>query len=420
MSNSSGLVILSQLYLEHSAQLPETDLRIQVEEAKRRRHRSAGEGQTRPSRSFSLFASWRPPRHYNSSHTAIEGSHKMNHSDLVKTEQQDPAGSSTSSCVPQHLSTVSETSIERNSDIATNCEGSESENAKTSCSSTAPGQTFQQINCSNSSLSSPPEPSSSVNSSVPLVTINESDVSSQDQTNSAACATNLPVLESPGETNTDDMLNENQSSPSRLQTSSADPDSVAPLTKTSDTSTGNRNDIRRSVSITEDKLSGQVNEASVRQPSLAATGRTRSSPGTDLALEAKASMRKMSEDTQSVSSLTTESKPDRSSEFVMKRSQSLKKTNEVLGSLFKASKAAFNKLSELSQTIAIPIKNGSLGSLGSLTHSVEELDTNDGSSTSGTIRERLKYGGSQDLLSHSEESEEDINNRLSKTSFGKL
>ena len=430
MSNSSGLVILSQLYLEHSARLPETDLLIQVEEAKRRRHRSAGEGQNRPSRSFSLFASWRPPRYNNSSHSGAEGSHKLNHSDFVKNEHLDSASSSISPCVTQHLSTVSETVSDSNSDMVNKCEHLEyakTNKASSSSASSTPSQSFQQFDCSNSSIPHALEPNSSLNSSVPLVTINESDISSQDQTKTATSATELPVLQSSGETSTDNLPNENPSSPSK-QSDTVDseffvkPNNVVPRKnkKPSEAPTVNRHDIRRSISITEDKLSGQVNEATVRQPSLAVTGRTQSNPGTDLAFETKASMRKMSEDTQSVNSLTTESKPDRTSEFVMKRSQSLKKTNEVLGSLFKASKAAFNKLSELSQTIAIPIKNGSLGSLGSLTHSVEELDTNDGSSTSGTIRERLKYGGSQDLLSHSEESEEDVNNRLSKTSFGKL
>ncbi|GFR95009.1 C-Myc promoter-binding protein-like [Elysia marginata] len=428
LSNSSGLVILSQLYLEHSAQLPETDLRVQVEEAKRRRHRSAGEGQTRPSRSFSLFASWRPPRHNSMLSGSAEGAHKLNYSDSVKTEQLDALCSSISPSGAQQLSTVPETAKETvGGGIVKKCEaeGLESGTAnKSSSSSSSPAssQSFQHLDTSNSSV-----PSSSLTSNVPLVTINESDVSSHDQTKTvAAAAPKLPVLESSGESSTDVALNENHSSPSRLQQSSTAGSELCVESsgvvlraneKALDASTVNRNDIRRSVSITEDKLSGQVNEATVRQPSLAATGRTLSSPGTDVALETKASMRKKSEDSQSVSSLTTESKTERTSDFLMKRSQSLKKTNEVLGSLFKASKAAFSKLSELSQTITIPIKNGSLGSLGSLTHSVEELDTNDGSSTSGTIRDRLKYGGSQDLLSHSEESEDDINNRLSKTSF---
>lgn len=401
LNNSSGLVILSQHYLEHSAQLPETDLRVQVEEAKRRRHRSAGEGQNRPSRSFSLFASWRPTR-YNNISNPSEGSYR---------DQSDSLGSSMSSNLFQQLSSVSETGGKAVEDIVEKCE-----HVSLMASSDA-SQPFQSLDSSNSSV-----PNSTLSSNVPLVTINESDISSHDQSKIVASFPKLPVLETTGESSTDVEPNENPSSPSRLQqSSSTQPESTAQSNdtkeKTLNACAANRKDICRSVSITEDKLSGQINEANVKQPSLAATGRTQSSPGTDVALETKTSKRKKSEDAQSVSSLTTESKSEKTSDYVMKRSQSLKKTNEVLGSLFKVSKAAFNKLSELSHTIAIPIKNGSLGSLGSLTHSVEELDTNDGSSNSGTIRDRLKYGGSQDLLSHSEESEEDVNNRLSKTSF---
>ncbi|GFO50358.1 C-myc promoter-binding protein [Plakobranchus ocellatus] len=428
LNNSCGLVILSQLYLEHSAQLPETDLRMQVEEAKRRRHRSSGEAQTRPSRSFSLFASWRPPRHNNGLHSSGEGFSKLRFLDSVRNERLEPGSfsSSSPSCATQHLSTLTENANVSNSDFSIDpVECAKAKSTSSSDSSSTPSQTFQQLDISNSSLPPSIESCNLHCSGVPLVTINESEVSSHDIPKSAICATALTVLNNSGESSTDDPLNENPSSPERQQPSEAgsDPqeniDSTATVTTriSTDPPTVSRNDIRRSVSVTEDKLSGQVNEAVVRQPSLAATGRTHSSPGTDLAMETKASMRKKSEDTQSVSSLTTESKREKPVDFIMKRSQSLKKTNEVFGSFLKASKAAFNKLSELSQTITTPIKNGSLGSLGSLTHSVEELDTNDGSSTSGTIRERLKHGGSQDLLSHSEESEEDINNRLSKTSF---
>ncbi|XP_059175124.1 C-myc promoter-binding protein-like isoform X1 [Physella acuta] len=171
-----------------------------------------------------------------------------------------------------------------------------------------------------------------------------------------------------------------------------------------------RREIRRSVSIPEDRLSGQLSEALMKQ-SLSESGHTLSSPGLP-----EPAVGQQPEDTQSISSLTDQKRP---SEFLFKRTQSLKKTNEKIGTFLKyasyASKAAFSKLNELKQTISTPIKNGSLGSLASLSQSVEELDA---SSTSGTLRERLKHGGSQDLLTPSEDSDpEDTDKRLSGLSL---
>ncbi|RUS86371.1 hypothetical protein EGW08_005889 [Elysia chlorotica] len=162
----------------------------------RRRHRSAGESQSRPSRSFSLFASWRPPRYNSGSHNSTEGSHKLVHSEAVKTEQLDSTGSSISPSGTQQLSTVSEYVSGDRRGIVNKCEDPEyanASNASSSVSSSSPSHSFQQLNCSNSSVPQTQEPNSSLNSSVPLVTINESDVSSQDQCKTDTSAVAMEV-----------------------------------------------------------------------------------------------------------------------------------------------------------------------------------------------------------------------------------
>lgn len=134
-------------------------------------------------------------------------------------------------------------------------------------------------------------------------------------------------------------------------------------------------------------------------------------------------------------------------ESLLSRSQSLKrgsndvmqKTNEAFSGFWKlASKAAsasYSKFNELKQSITTPIKNAT--SVSSLTRSQDELDrssdrgsvgggggceedrASNNSSASGTIKERLRLNGSQDVLSTSESSyTESSGQRLSQTSFG--
>ncbi|KAH9487854.1 C-myc promoter-binding protein [Bulinus truncatus] len=417
INNSCGLVMLSKACLEKSSCLPETDLRLQVEEAKRRRHRSAGDTHAKPSRSMSLFASWRPP------HPAIvpgqdsDGAVKLrlNFSDLIKKEEDN-------TCL------VSLASKDNNLQI------SESLNNETDSS------LVQSIKDSNvhsvagnlNPLSSSPPVTGESNSPSPYlpgcVALEESPTIGKvvESSSHPSCdhelvvqqttvdKSSLALKDSVSLSTNSNISNSGGSEATTSQTAEDNTVHNGPV----DNATASRREIRRSVSIPEDRLSGQFNEPTIKQ-SLSETGHTLNSPAASKATEPRLSVKPISEDSQSVNSLT-DTKKEKASDFMFKRTHSLKKTNEAIGSFLKfASKAAFTKLNELKNTIATPIKNGSLGSLGSLTHSVEELDANDGSSTSGTIRERLRHGGSQDLLSHSEESDvtDDTDKRMSGLSF---
>ncbi|CAL1526082.1 unnamed protein product [Lymnaea stagnalis] len=430
LNNACGLVILSKACIERGSFLPDTDLRLQVEEAKRRRHRSAGEG-PKPSRSMSLFASWRPPRLNGSSNDTDEQTKLiLNFSELMKKEEEGVIDASSLSS-KQNTESV----FEPSGDVVS---GGDAGNTCVQSVSNVNG-----LPTSSHHSSHPPETNGSLSTSSPLLTIDESD-HLLDSTPTVYLEGG-PVVKNPLQESSavgDSSNSSSHQSKSKgltkpsppgqqvttSKTQSADTDTCSPgdILPTTDASTNgvtdvNRREIRRSVSIPEDRLSGQFNESSIKQ-SLSETGNTLNSPRVDqktpVKTPVKAPVKHISEDSQSINSLS-DSKKEGPSDFVLRRTQSLKKTNETIGSFLKfASKAAFTKLNELKQTITTPIKNGSLGSLGSLSQSVEELEGNDGSSTSGTIRERLRHGGSQELLSPSEESDtEDTDKRMSGVSF---
>ncbi|XP_012934851.1 DENN domain-containing protein 4B [Aplysia californica] len=461
LSNSCGLVMVSQVCVEHRTFSPDTDVRLQVAEAKRRRHRSAGENHSKPSRSMSLFASWRPPR--NNGH-ADDGSvsrtqrSKLRYSDLMKTEEDDNSiiGSPLSSeqCVgadsvdgvpsnfPASISSVepvtncvlsdldtgstslqeteqsSQTVVVKTSShtVPNSCEEEDSNNKLFLDSDPLSGESTTDHLCgANAEHSSDSVGNPESDSSHNVPTEQRSNNSSVPST--PAAASSLPISEEELEKPTESQTVSGQSADLAVDNNPSTP-LLRHSRENSTSDTTSRREMRRSVSISEDRLSGQFNEVVPMKQSLSETGRTLSSPGCDLPVEPRTPQKAPAEDTQSVSSLT-DSKRERSSDFMLKRTPSLKKTNEAIGSFLKfASRAAYNKLSELKQTISSPMRNGSLGSLGSLTQSIEELDCNDGSSTSGTIRDRPRHAGSQDLLSHSEESEaEDTDKRLSGLSF---
>lgn len=458
VTNSCGLVIISQASQERSSFLSDTDLRLEVEEAKRRRHRSAGEGQNKPSRSMSLFAGWRSPRHNNTasgSNDAEEGSKvTFRYSDLIKNEDGNAS-----------------LSHEANSVKSSDCASGDNTNINMYYMSDMQPAVQNEAHVSKSmgAICPPLHPDSDKLQTVPSVTISDSNISSHAPSTptSGRKAKVIPESDSVvGDTNTDSKekkelssiiktvpdkscstpnhsiviqaengqaahssidsgaLSENNSEVTASSNSQQSSSIKSGYNVNDNTITStDRSDLRRSVSISDDKLSGQFNEVSVN-PSLGEPDCTLSSSGGDMPAGHTAPSKQVEEDSESINSLT-DTKKERPTDFMFRRTQSLRKTNEAIGSYLKwASKAAFTKLNELKQTITTPLKNGSLGSLGSLsslTHSVEELDANDASSNSGTLRERLRHGGSQDILSHSEESETDeANKRLSGLSFGEL
>lgn len=457
-------------------------LQADYEAAKRKRHKSAVEkSDAKPSRSLSIYSDWRPgkdsinPPTTNGSSSSEDSGINPDHvagDASCGVANEDASFQNSGFCDSQAgltaIKDLVSTSQTDSSSLIVEKDDSECDSSAM-CSVVAndsfsfESKSANTVNNSNLALTSPASSDDRPIEFVAKVYSNESDVCSEfDPLASKSASTsgqispsdtaNHPLREG-GESGSGVNINASHSLPTQANTTThsdlvnlqSHSQPTAPIKILSDTlslqeeSTTDpddpdvslsKRDIRRSVSISEDQFSlNQINEAAMKQ-SLSTAGRTLSS---DSPMEKKVSpVKRLSEDAQSVSSLSSLSslnemtpKRERPSDFVLRRSQSLKKTNDAIGSFLKyASKAAFTKLNELKQTITTPIKNGSLGSLGSLTHSVEELDGNDGSSTSGTIKERLRYGGSQDLLSHSEESETDQSDRGGKrnsgVSFGEL
>ncbi|BFY98657.1 hypothetical protein BsWGS_01697 [Bradybaena similaris] len=443
LTNACGLVILSEASLKRNSFIPDADLQQQVEEAKRRRHRSAGENQTKPARSMSLFASWRSPKPANGTDASIDVDDRskitFRYSDLIKNEDKDHLNLGDSKVV-KDLEGVSGNSSSShlyatNSVVQFVIENEPDLNQVVSSKST--DAVKSDILHSVATVSSESCPSSHVLADA--ASDNQPGIVLEPVSQSAVSDPSSVVAE------TDNPSHETLLQDSAEQTASASIDSNAHCCNNSSSDTIensatkqkkdiifhdkigdnsvllDRSDIRRSVSISEDKLSDQHFSEIQIKPSLGGSSRTLNSSGGDIPVELRNPSKQIAEDVQSISSLT-DTKKERPADFMLKRTQSLKRTNEAIGSYLKwASRAAFTKLNELKETITTPLRNGSLGSLGSLsslTHSVEELDVNDGSSTSGTIRERLRQGGSQDLLSHSEDSETDeTKKRLSGLSF---
>ncbi|CAG5132786.1 unnamed protein product, partial [Candidula unifasciata] len=449
--------ILSEASLKRNSFIfPDSDLQLQVEEAKRRRHRSAsaGEDQTKPARSMSLFASWRSPKSTAAADVVSDADDKskltFRYSDLIKNEELDilnlsesnvvkgtegVSGDGTSSDLCTTRSVV-QSIVENEPDVSRPVSGQSSDTVRleslhhlsamssepclsshvqtNAASDNRPGVTLEPDSLSGSFNTD----SKNTCDSLSIVIVAKSGTSShgtllQDSSGQAAHA----ILDSKGHS----CNNSSSDRVENLETKQSN--DIVYRERIGDNSVTilDRSDIRRSVSISEDKLSDQHFSENTVKPSIGGSSHTLSSPGGDLPVEIRNPSKQIAEDAQSVSSLT-DNKKDRPADFMLKRTQSLKRTNEAIGSYLKwASRAAFTKLNELKETITTPLRNGSLGSLGSLsslTHSVEELDVNDGSSTSGTIRERLPHRGSQDLLSHSEESEtEETKKRLSSLSF---
>ncbi|KAK0048974.1 DENN domain-containing protein 4B [Biomphalaria pfeifferi] len=423
LNNSCGLVMLSKVCLEKSSCLPDTDLRLQVEEAKRRRHRSAGENHPKPSRSMSLFASWRPPRIAAGQGQDSDDPLKLrlNFSDLIKKEEDDISLASLAPKDSNHTMSESSSSETSNS-LVQSTKDNECNSAELSLQLLPENSSLTTIETNSPS---PYLPGSVALEEGPVLgTVPEYSSHPLIDHNSTPKSILQTITEQSSQIINDSTSLPINSNISNSGSSSSAEDKTSHTLQSSSTSNGpidnvavNRREIRRSVSIPEDRLSNQLTESMIKQ-SLSETGPMLNSPESNKKTETR-SVKQISEDSQSVSSLT-ETRREKATDFMFKRTHSLKKTNEAFGSFLKyasnASKAAFTKLNELKNTIATPIKNGSLGSL---TQSNEELDANDGSSTSGTIRDRLRHGGSQDLLSHSEESDvtDDTDKRMSGLSF---
>lgn len=416
-----------------------------MEEAKRRRHRSAGENQTKPARSMSLFASWRSPKPANGTDASndVDDRSKITfrYSDLIKNEDKDHlnlgdskvvkdlegvSGDSSSSHMYATNSVV-QFVIENEPDLNTVVSSKSTDAVKsdivhsvtTVSSESCPSSHVLTDAVSNNQPGIVLEPGSQSHVSDPSSVVTEAGNPShetllQDSAEQAASA----GIDSNAHCCNNSSSDAIENSATKQKKDMIFHDRIGDNSVLLD-----RSDIRRSVSISEDKLSDQHFSEIQIKPSMGGSSRTLNSSGGDIPVELRNPSKQIAEDVQSVNSLT-DTKKERPADFMLKRTQSLKRTNEAIGSYLKwASRAAFTKLNELKETITTPLRNGSLGSLGSLsslTHSVEELDVNDGSSTSGTIRERLRQGGSQDLLSHSEDSETDeTKKRLSGLSFGK-
>ena len=431
--------MVSQSFLENGAYLASGDLRLEVEQASRRRHKSDSHG-SKPSRSMSLFASWRPKHLMNGD---AKTSSPMRFSDLAKKEEDDVSISSLPIEDAHAKSGVTVTDSDSSS--GGNCEvkdsGVELDEHRQSQDCVVSGKEGSHDSANHTSSLTKREQNSERQSGscntdsctgshtapVPGGDSNFSPSSSQSQAATAASSTQSHP--SPQLCNTDSKTGNGPS----LQTVSTSDSSVKDSVGMSSLN---------SVDDGAPRGGGSGVSTPVKPPlrtSLVETGRAMSTPSTPKShpqppsvLECRTPVQKQNSlpDTQHTPRSEPRTSLERQAEYLLRRSQSLKrgsndvlqKTNEAISGLWKfASKAAsasYTKFNELKQSITTPIKNAA--SLSSLSRSQDDLDGTGSdrgsvggggdedrasiSSTSATLRDRLRGLGSQDVLSTGESS----------------
>ena len=481
--------MVSESFLEHGAYLASGDLRLEVEQANRRRHRSDSGNGPKPSRSMSLFASWRPKHLHGEAKTA-----PMRFSELARKEEDDVSLSSVQSAEEsQHRAGV--TAADSDSSSGGKCEVKDS------------GVGLDEHPHSQESVADGVEGGDGVdtvgaNSTQPAAEEGDGREGGGQQVNGAdsdkasrVCEDSHPCLQSSQlPERTDAPLA--QSSPNSKSCNTACAESASQngvsqsdsgVASQSDSGVASQSDsgvashLDNGVASQSDNGVASHSDSGVKPPSSDSVDTTASTISREKGSSSAKTLppaslgevgRTLSTSSaaacphpnghgeghspvQRQSSLPDsqkhpppqprKSQQEKQTEYLMRRSQSLKrgsndmmqKTNEAISGFWKlASKAAsasYSKFNELKQSITTPIKNAA--SISSLTRSQDELDRAGGSdrgsiggyeedrtsnsSTSGTIKERLRHNGSQDVLSTSESSyTESSGQRLSQTSFG--
>ncbi|KAK7491704.1 hypothetical protein BaRGS_00016960 [Batillaria attramentaria] len=397
--NSAGVLMVSETFLENGAYLASGDLRLEVEQASRVRHKGEPGGGPKPTRSMSLFASWRPKNILNGEFKLP--SVPMKFSDLARREEDDVSLSSMQSTEEAQPKSEVTTTVDSDSSSAGRSE------------------------VKDSGVGLDEQPSSHdygprVDTKRGLDSIDET---SQSQPNSNVCNTESGAA--PGLNGADSAVSNNVDGGVNGESASID--------------VAHSHSVGECVTPEKSRPVTLLGEAG-RAMSTPAAGQVTSTPLSS-AEPCRTPVQKQNSNPEYhplPRSEPRKSLPEPPSDMALRRSQSLRRTNDVMqktgeavsGFLKFASKAAYSKFNELKQSITTPIKNAA--SLSSLGRSTDELDTagsdrgsvggcdDDGaSSTSGTIRERRKMGGSQDMLSTSESSyTEGSGQRLSQTSFG--
>ncbi|PVD19799.1 hypothetical protein C0Q70_20290 [Pomacea canaliculata] len=447
--SSAGLLMVSQVFLEHGSYLASGDLRQEMEEASRRRHKSEGAGGPKPARSMSLFASWRPKSSTNGDSSKVT---PVRFSELVRSEEDDVSFSSVHSTDNVHQKAdvttvlISDFPSEEKSEIKdSGVELDENQplggENETGVAEGGCGEGTSLIELAMEEKYSIVSTKTDMEQLVDMEERNGCEAGGKGDGNrngvdltqvvfvgdlGSRLGCVLPVT-----------LEEQPDSPDNMCNSRTEENAVL-------------RGVDRFVSTSDSSKSPSTLESVVRRASdtmasfktpasLAALGRTMSTgaqPGTAPSTPSK----KQNSSQDSVNSVSEPQKSTEStSEYTFRRSHSLRLTNDMMqktneaisGFLRFASKAAYSKLNELKQSITTPIRNAT--SQSSLARSSEELDgagsdrgsavgCDDGnSSTSGTVKERQRMGGSQDMLSTSESSfTESVGQRHSQTSFGSV
>ena len=541
--------MVSESFLEHGAYLASGDLRLEVEQANRRRHRSDSGSGPKPSRSMSLFASWRPKHLHGEAKTA-----PMRFSELARKEEDDVSLSSVQSTEEsQHRAGV--TTADSDSSSGGKCEvkdsgvgldehphsqesvadgveggdrgdavganstqpaaeegdgreggggqqvnGADSDKASGVCEDSHPCFQSSQLpertdtplaqsspnskSCnttcaesasqngasqSDSGMASQSDGGVASHSDSGVASQSDSGVASQSDGGVASQSDSGVASQSDG--GVASQSDSGVASQSDSGVASQSDGGVASQSNTgvvshSDSGVASHSDsgvkppssdsVDTAVS-TISKEKGSSSAKTLPPSSLGEVGRTLSTPsaacphpnGTSEGHSPVQRQSSLPDSQKHPPPQPRKSLQEKQTEYLMRRSQSLKrgsndmmqKTNEAISGFWKlASKAAsaaasasYSKFSELKQSITTPIKNAA--SISSLTRSQDELDRAGGSdrgslggyeedrtsnsSTSGTIKERLRRNGSQDVLSTSESSyTESSGQRLSQTSFG--
>ena len=489
--------MVSESFLEHGAYLASGDLRLEVEQANRRRHRSDSGNGPKPSRSMSLFASWRPKHLHGEAKTA-----PMRFSELARKEEDDVSLSSVQSAEEsQHRAGV--TAADSDSSSGGKCEvkdsgvgldehphsqesvadgvvggdgvdtvganstqpaaeegdgregggqqvnGADSDKASRVCEDSHPClQSSQLPERTDAPLAQSSPNSKSCNTacaeSASQNGVSQSDSGVASQSDSGVASQSDSGVASQSDSGVASHLDNGVASQSDNGVASHSDSGVKPPSSDSVDTTAS--------TISREK--GSSSAKTLPPASLGEVGRTLSTssaaacPHPNGHGEGHSPVQRQSSlpDSQKhPPPQPRKSQQEKQTEYLMRRSQSLKrgsndmmqKTNEAISGFWKlASKAAsasYSKFNELKQSITTPIKNAA--SISSLTRSQDELDRAGGSdrgsiggyeedrtsnsSTSGTIKERLRHNGSQDVLSTSESSyTESSGQRLSQTSFG--
>ena len=457
--------MVSESFLEHGAYLASGDLRLEVEQASRRRHQSDNGNGPKPSRSMSLFASWRPKHLHGETKTAL-----MRFSELARKEEDDVSLSSMQSTEEsQNRSGV--TAADSDSSSGGKCEVKDSgvgldehPHSQESMAEEEEGerdvgnaictdftQAITEEEHSRDKDSCCHQQADSARSDQATVVCEDSNPdsqSSQSQERTAASSAELTPNSKSCNIAGAASARQNVASPSDGAMASQSESGVKLL------------DGVDAASPSVNKDSGSAVERPAKAPphaSLGEVGRTLSTPSPSSshpqphlsgAGEGHTPVQRQNSLPDSQKHPPPEprkSLQEKQTDYLMRRSQSLKrgsnemmqKTNEAISGFWKlASKAAsasYSKFNELKQSITTPIKNAA--SISSLTRSQDDLDGAGGSdrgsvggceedrtsnsSTSGTIKERLRHNGSQDMLSTSESSyAESSGQGLSQTSLG--